>query len=349
LRLPIPDLYLQLARPMLFALPPETAQRVVDTLLTHHTLWRALAPAFHIQEERLNVNLAGMPLTNPVGLAAGYDKNCELLPSIAALGFGYVVGGTVTEQPRSGNPKPRVLRYAKDRSLINSLGFPSRGLEYATRELERSRSTMGNTPTIVSVSGVTSDEIVRCHRRLEPLADAVEINISSPNTTGLRAFHRPQTLSDLLAAVNDKREKPLFVKLPAPAYSESTDIPLQLAEMCVASGIEGLTVANSRPAEDRRLAMGAGGISGKLVYDDMLQLVSKIRTQVGDSIAINACGGIFTGEDAWRALRVGATTVQLLTGLVYRGPTIAKHLSQELLSIMDHESPNSLAGQTNNP
>jgi dihydroorotate dehydrogenase len=198
---------------------------------------------------------------------------------------------------------------------------------------------------IVSVSGMTADEIVRCHRRLEPLVDAVELNISSPNTAGLRAFHRPQALADLLNAVNQKRDRPLFVKLPAPAAGEDADTPLELAEACVANRVEGLTVANTRPAEDGRLATGAGGLSGKLVYDDMLRLVSKVRARVGHGVAINACGGIFTGDDAWRALRAGATTVQLLTGLVYRGPSIAKKVNRELLAIMDREGVDSLTGQ----
>ena len=327
---------------MLFALPPETAERVADALLSRRSIWRALAPAFRVRDERLKAGLAGISLNNPVGLAAGYDKDCELLPSVAALGFGYVIGGTVTEKSRSGNPRPRVLRYVKDRSLINSLGFPGRGLESAARQLERSRSAMSGTPVVVSVSGVTPDEIVRCHRRLEPLVDAVELNISSPNTVGLRAFHRPRALADLLAAVNDPRNKPLFVKLPAPAAGEDADTLLALADTCVENGVDGLTVANSRPAEDGRLATGAGGLSGKLVFEDMLRLVSKVRTRVGDGTAINACGGIFTGDDAWRALRAGATTVQLLTGLIYRGPSIAKRMNRELLAIMDREGVDSL-------
>jgi dihydroorotate dehydrogenase subfamily 2 len=338
-------LYRWPARPLLFALPPEAAQRFADTLLKRRAIWRVLAPAFRVRDERLRTDPVGISLANPVGLAAGYDKNCELLPSVAALGFGYVVGGTVTEEPRPGNPKPRMLRYVGDRSLINSLGFPGRGLEAAAWQLERSRDAMGGTPVVVSVSGVTPDEIVRCHRRLEPLVDAVELNISSPNTAGLRDYHRPQSLADLLNALNQKRDRPLFVKLPAPAAGEDADVPLALADACVANGVEGLTVANTRPAEDRRLATGAGGLSGKLIFEDMLRLVSKVRARAGQDVSINACGGIFTGDDAWRALQAGATTVQLLTGLIYRGPSIAKRVNKELLAAMDREGVDSLTGR----
>ena len=342
LRVPMPDLYRRLARPLLFVLPPENAQGVADTVLKRHAIWRALAPAFRVGDDRLRVDLCGIPLANPVGLAAGYDKDCELLPSFASLGFGYVVGGTVTEAPRPGNPKPRVLRSVRDRSLINSLGFPGRGLEHAARRLERSRSAMEATPVVVSVSGVTSDEIVRCHRRLEPLADAVEINISSPNTAGLRVFHHPEPLARLLAALNERRDKPLFVKLPAPADGEGDDTPLALADTCVLNGVEGLTVTNTRPTADRRLAVGAGGLSGKPLFDDMVRLVSRIRARVGHGVAINACGGVFTGDDAWTALEAGATTVQLLTGLIYRGPSVSKRVNREILTIMDREGADSL-------
>ena len=285
------------------------------------------------------MDLAGLKLDNPVGLAAGYDKDCEFLPSLASLGFGYVTGGTVTERPRPGNPKPRVLRYVKEQSLINALGFPGMGLEHAVRQLERARESLGPTVAVVSVSGETVDEIVRCHRRLEPLADAIEVNISSPNTAGLRVFHDPGAFADLISRVNDQRTKPLFVKMPpyvAPGTQstpgvDSRDQVLGLVDVCAGQGVEAVTIANSRPAEDSRLAVGRGGVSGRLVFDDMLRMVAEVKAEVGDRVAINACGGIFSGEDAAMALRAGATTVQVLTSLIYRGPGAVRRLNQELL------------------
>ncbi|MDP6495341.1 MAG: hypothetical protein QGI09_08000, partial [Dehalococcoidia bacterium] len=119
-----PDGYKLLLRPLLFSLPPETAQNVANFALKQPLIWRLLSPALHVRTPRLEVDLCGLKLENPVGLASGYDKSCELLPSMAALGFGYVTGGTVTESPQPGNPKPRMLRYVKDQSLINALGFP---------------------------------------------------------------------------------------------------------------------------------------------------------------------------------------------------------------------------------
>ena len=134
-----PDAYRLLLRPVLFSLPPETAQRMAELALSWERMWRWLAPALRVSDPRLRVDLCGLKLDNPVGLAAGYDKDCIFLPSMAALGFGYLTGGTVTESPRPGNPKPRVIRYVREQSLINALGFPSRGLEHVARHLERSR------------------------------------------------------------------------------------------------------------------------------------------------------------------------------------------------------------------
>ena len=168
---------------------------MADFVLKRGLIWRALAPTLRGDSERMHVNLSGLKLRNPIGLAAGYDKNCEFLTSMAALGFGYVVGGTVTESPHAGNPKPPLIRDVKQQSLMNALGFPNRGLEFAARNLERAQGSFGQTPVMVSVAGVTVDEMVRCHRRVEGLVDAVEINISSPNTAGLRVFQRVARLT----------------------------------------------------------------------------------------------------------------------------------------------------------
>jgi dihydroorotate dehydrogenase len=340
-----PDAYKLLIRPLLFNLPPETAQGVADSILKQPLLWRALSPLLRMESARLEVELAGMRLENPVGLAAGYDKDCQLLSSLSALGFGYVTAGTVTEMPRPGNPRPRILRYSQDESLVNALGFPSKGLEFAASQLEQARYETGSTPVVVSVSGVTADEIVRCHRRLEPLANAVELNISSPNTLGLRVFQEPNALSELLARINEDRRKPLFVKLPP--YSspqsmpsegtEARDRTLRLAAACVERDVNALTVANTWPIRDSRLAVGSGGLSGRAVFPDTVRMVEEVRAEVGDEVAINACGGIFSGQDALKAIQAGATTVQILTGFIYRGPGVVRRINEQLLALMDRE------------
>ena len=337
-----PDTYSLIARRLLFAIPPEIAQSLTSFALKQEPIWRRLSSVFRVQNPRLEVNLAGMNLGNPVGLAAGYDKNCEFLPSLAALGFGYVSGGTVTLLPRPGNPSPRIIRYTQDESLINSLGFPNHGLDFAARRLEQTFDTRGDTPIVVSVSGITQDEIVACHHRMEPLADAIEINISSPNTLGLRVFQEPIALADLLAKVSDGRKKPLFVKLPpypsdeilSSSSNNAREQVLSLARVCVEKGVEALTVSNTWPAMDSRLAVGSGGISGKVIFHDTIRMVAEVKAEVGDRAAINACGGIFSGEDALMALLAGATSVQVLTALIYRGPGIVKRINEELLALL---------------
>lgn len=340
------DAYANLVRPLLFRLPAETAQKVAEKTLRRSFIWKSLRPAYQVRDRKLKSTLCGIPLSNPVGLAAGFDKDCEMMPSLASLGFGYLTVGTVTAHPRPGNPKPRLFRNAGESSFINAMGFPSKGLVPAARQLELYRSAGSSVPVVVSVSGVTVEEIVRCHRRLEALADAVEINISSPNTAGLRLFHNPDALTELLNAVNEARHRPVMVKLPpypAPSvptdeFGRSRDLLMALVRVCKEQGVDGLTVANSRPTADARLAVGSGGLSGRPVFARMLEMVCDVRSEVGESMTINACGGVFTGEDALAAIRAGATTVQVYTSFVYRGPTVAREINKEILAAMSRSS-----------
>ena len=330
----IPSAYESLLRPLLFRLPPEQAQHLADQTLRAWPLWRGVSTFANVDRPELATTVGGMEIANPIGLAAGYDKNCQLTPGLSSLGFGYVTCGTVTLDARPGNPGVRLLRDPGNSALINALGFPGDGLGSAAENLSKDRQIAGSTPIVVSVSGTEIGGIATCHRRLEPLVDAVEVNISSPNTAGLRAFHDTRVLAELLGAVNEQRSKPLFVKMPQfperDSDAEHHDLVLSLAEVCVAADVDGLTVANTQPVADSRLGVGSGGLSGKPVYWRMLRMVSEMRAVVGNSTSINACGGIFTAEDAWRALYVGADTVQLLTGMVYRGPGIARNISRGL-------------------
>ncbi len=332
--------YKLLLRPLLFRLSPERIQRLVDSLLKQGLPWRILSPAFQVSDQRLRVKLAGLDLPNPVGLAAGYDKDCQFLPSILDLGFGYVVGGTVTLNPCPGNPRPRVLRRVQEESLINALGFPSRGLEYVAARLEGLASRKG--PIIVSIAGLSVEDFVQCHRRLEPLVDGVELNISSPNTEGIRAFQEPALFGDLLDRVNADRRKPLLIKLPPYSDQRTKEKVLKLVGICVEQGVDGVTAINTRPTVDDALKVGSGGLSGRPIFEDMLRIVADIRAESGNRLTINACGGIFSAEDAWKAFQAGASTVQLLTGLIYEGPGIAKRINKGLLRLLDEKGLESL-------
>ena len=343
-----------LAKGLLFRVDAETAHDLSAAALRQHWLWERLSPFLTVRHPSLRTELAGLPLRNPVGVAAGFDKNCELLPSLAALGFGYVTGGTVTLQPRPGNPSPRVLRYEQDESLVNAMGFPNMGVEYAVNRLRRDRGRTGDAPVVVSVSGVTPEEIVACHRAVEPHCDAVEINISSPNTQGIRVFQQPAALTDLLNRINERRSRPLFVKLPPypsgrPDDDAARQRVLALAGVCEHMGADALTVSNTWPARDSRLAVGSGGVSGRVVFGDTLRMVADIRAEVGSRLAINACGGISSAEEACAALDAGATTVQLYTGMVYRGPGIAREISSRLAALLRNRPRLTTAEPTSAP
>ena len=245
-----------------------------------------------------------------------------------------MVGGTVTLEPRQGNPSPRLVRNPREKSLVNSLGFPGIGAEAVLRNLERTPVR----PLILSVAGLTLEEFVECFRRVEPRADGVELNISSPNTAGLRIFHEPETFRTLLEQVNAERKKPLFVKIPPYGNEEGQQKVLELVRTARQMGVDGITAANTRPVQEPRLRIGSGGLSGKPLFQDTVRIVADVRKEVGDRIAVNACGGISNPEEALQALAHGADTVQLYTGLIYEGPGVARSINRGLSRYLkDHD------------
>ena len=295
-------------------------------------LWIPLRSRLLLKDIHLQTSMGGIRLPNPVGLAAGYDKNCRVIGSLSNLGFGYVVGGTVVAEPREGNPKPRLVRNPSSGSLVNALGFPSRGLAAAARKLQK--TSTGNVALLVSISGFSIEDIVRCYKTLQPLVAGVELNISSPNTEGVRLFQNPDRLDELLAEMERLKEKPLFVKLPPHFGDDQRSRTMEFADLCISHSIEGVTLVNTWPVDDARLATGRGGLSGKPLFGQMLRIVREVRQHVGDRLAINASGGIFSGEDALRALRAGADTLQLYTGFIYQGPSLMRSINDYLLDFI---------------
>jgi dihydroorotate dehydrogenase len=318
--------YRLFGRPFLFRLEPETAQRVADRALSVRPVWKVAASAG--EPAGLDTTIAGIKLRNPVGLAAGFDKQCAYLDSLGHLGFGYVVGGTVTFDPRPGNPKPRVRRLTKQNSLINALGFPSDGLQAVAARLRR----LDDRPAkvMVSIAALDEEEAEVCLTTLEPLVDATEVNISSPNTAGLRRFQEPDALRGLLERMNAKRRKPLFVKLPPYVDEAGKDDVLGLLRVCKETGVTGVTAINTVPLEDEQMAVGRGGISGLAILRDMLRIVPELRREAGHELVINACGGIATAMHAAQALDAGANTVQIFTSMVYRGPGVVREITSGL-------------------
>lgn len=332
--------YSALVGPLLFRFPPERAQKIAELALGMTPLWKAAGPLLRVSDRRLRVTIAGITISNPVGLAAGYDKDGLMVGRLANLGFGYIVAGTVVRDPRSGNPSPRLLRNPGKGALINSLGFPSQGLNRVVDNLQGLNTE--KTPLIASISGLSVEEFSYCLDVLQPLVSGLELNISSPNTEGIRIFQEPDKLDELLSALSSIKQKPLFLKLP-PYFDDSQKRRvMELVDICLKNSVEGVTTGNTWPVDDPRLAVGKGGLSGKPLLHHMLRAVKEIRSHAGDDLIINACGGVFSGEDALSALQAGANTVQIFTGFVYGGPATMKMINQDILSFMEREGIGSI-------
>lgn len=341
------QLYKRVVRPVLFKLPTEFTHNSTVWLLRQFVVRKAIETVYSsrdVRDPRLHVGIAGLHFPSPVGLAAGFDKNCEILPSMMQLGFGYVVGGTVMLDARVGNPSPRLTRLPKEQALINSLGFPSKGVAKVRHNLKQIRER--SKPLVISVSGLTISELVECHAAMEPFADAVELNVSSPNTKAVHAYQDTATFSDLLRQINDYRNKPLFVKLPSYTDSRARSLVLGLVRVAREYGVDGVTVRNSAPVAAPMLSNREGGLSGRSILEDTLQIVQEVRSEAGSGTAINACGGIFSAEDAYRALAAGADTIQLYTALVYEGPSVASNINSGLLRLLQESGISSVSEVT---
>jgi len=326
-----------LARPLLFALEPERA---------HHLAFAALKrmpakPARH--DPALAVEVAGLTFTSPVGLAAGLDKDALAPDAFLAMGFGFVEVGTVTPLPQAGNPQPRLFRLVEDKAIINRMGFNNKGQAAA---LERLRARAGR-PGIVGVNiGANKDAADRIAdyaagvARMAPVADYLTVNISSPNTPGLRALQDAGALDALLEAAMAARPAggpPIFLKV-APDL-EAADID-DIARIAIERGIDALIVSNttiSRPALRSAQAGESGGLSGQPLRDLALRRLRDFRAATGGGLPLIAAGGIASGADAYARIKAGASLVQLYSALIYRGPSLPRRIEAELLSLMRSE------------
>jgi dihydroorotate dehydrogenase len=318
-------LYWAVAKPVLFALPPEAAHQVANRLLGLPLPWERIGGS--VDDPLLRVKLAGLELRNPVGLAAGFDKSGRRLDALGRLGFGYVVGGTITRAPRRGNPKPRIARYERRSSMVNSMALPNPGAEAAARWLAAAERTA---PRFASIADEGLAETVSTHALLEPHADAIELNVSCPNVSWGRDRDNEAHLAALLQELGARRAKPLFVKLPPFRADRERQAVLRLAGIVLEGGADGVTCSNTRPVLDGRLATGSGGLSGKAVFEDTVRIVREVRRSTEGAIPINACGGIFSAADAVSCIEAGATTIQVYTGMIYLGPGIVGEITSGL-------------------
>ncbi|RNL83615.1 quinone-dependent dihydroorotate dehydrogenase [Halostreptopolyspora alba] len=313
------------------------------------------------RESELTVRAFGRVLPGPLGLAAGFDKNAEGVTGLTALGFGFVEVGTVTAHPQEGNPRPRMFRLVPDRAIVNRMGFNNDGAAavaerlFAQRlreERGRARHADGGAPFIGVNIGKTkvvpgaeaTKDYVASARELAGFADYLVINVSSPNTPGLRALQAVEELRPLLAEVRSTldseghRTLPLLVKI-APDLADA-DIDA-VADLALDLGLDGIIATNTtigrgglRSAPERVAAAGAGGLSGAPLRHRSLEVLRRLRARVGDRLVLVAVGGIETPHDAWERVRAGATLVQGYTGLVYGGPLWPRRMHKGLTRLL---------------
>src|SRR5215475_8223549 len=334
------NFYERLVRPLLFSLDAETAHHVTMRLLGRASRFDpALRVLRFLQPPSKPKTLFGLNFPNPIGLAAGLDKNGIALPAWAALGFGFIEIGTVTAKAQPGNPKPRIFRLPKQLALINRLGFNNDGADAIALRLAALRKA-GRWPAVpvginIGKSRATpleqaTDDYLYSFRRLRDFADYITLNVSSPNTPGLRELQEPQKLSELLYAINKEAgtaRKPLIVKI-SPDLS-GAELKAILA-VCEENGVSGIIATNTTldhssipPQLDQ-----AGGLSGAPLQDKSTALVREVAAR--STIPVIASGGIFDAESAQEKFQAGAQLIQLYTGFVYRGPQLLRQITDTL-------------------
>ncbi|HEY3580427.1 MAG TPA: quinone-dependent dihydroorotate dehydrogenase [Pyrinomonadaceae bacterium] len=349
--------YRALVRPLLFSLPPETAHELALhslSLLKPKLINRFVAR--HYTTPSLAVNRFGISFPNPVGLAAGFDKNGIALDALASLGFGFIEAGTVTYHPQPGNPRPRLFRLPVDRALINRAGFNNAGAAAFAKRVEKHRPncvlgvSIGKSK-IAPLDQATEDYLAS-FELVYNVADYIAVNVSSPNTPQLRELQQAKQLSSLLSAlqsrsrelqVEHRRAKPmpLLVKLSPDVSPEQLEL---IVDVLLRLQIDGIIATNTTISRDdlrtdrgKVAACGEGGLSGAPLKQRSTRMIADLYRLTEGKVPIIGVGGIFTAEDAWEKIAAGACLVQLYTGFIYQGPGIARDINEGLEHILKRE------------
>jgi dihydroorotate dehydrogenase len=326
---------------LLRLLPAETAHQATLTLAG---LVAPLLAMPATEDRRLRVRALGLDFPNPLGLAAGFDKNAQVPDAMAKFGFGFVECGTVTPRPQAGNARPRLFRLSQDQAVINRMGFNNAGMQAAARNLSRRR---GGTILGINIGANkdSQDRIADYGQAFDGLAawaDYVTVNVSSPNTPGLRGLQNREELTRLLGLLTERRAKrpaatPILLKIAPDLDPHALD---EIAAVVRTSGIEGLVVSNTttaRPALKSSHGAESGGLSGKPLFAHSTQILADMYQRLGSSVTLVGVGGISSGQDAYAKIRAGASLVQLYTALVFQGPGLALSIKRELLACLERD------------
>jgi dihydroorotate dehydrogenase len=347
-------LYRSLLRPLLFRLPPETAHELaLHCLSLAPRLTRTLLGDRFKRSPFGKLRRFGLTFSNPVGLAAGFDKDGVALQSLAALGFGFIEAGTVTYHPQPGNERPRLFRLPLDKALINRAGFNNEGATAFAQRVQNNKPdcvlgvSIGKSKVVALENAVA--DYLKSFEAVYPVADYVAVNVSSPNTPRLRELQQEEQLEELLRALQARNEElskqpegrgvlPLLVKLsPDLDHAELQNVVAVAQRNSIAGLIATNTTIARAPLEtnaEEVLACGDGGLSGRPLRRRSREMIATLYNMTGGSLPLIGVGGIFTAEDAWEMISAGASLLQLYTGFIYEGPSIARRINEGLRRII---------------
>jgi dihydroorotate dehydrogenase len=351
-------LYDRLLRPLLFRLDPETghhlALNALQALARAPAVLRRLRQSLLPTDERLSVTLLGQTLAHPIGLAAGFDKNARVVPSLFALGFSFVEIGAVSGQPEAGNPRPRIFRLPEHRALINRMGLPNEGAATVAARLAALPPPDGllganivKPKSVPATSPAAVEEYARTFDLLFPYVRFFTVNISSPSSPDLRTLNAPDDLRRLLRRLTDQNAeraardgvpaRALLLKISPDLSDTELDDVLAIATELRLDGIVATNTTSHRPAflESQPNAHEAGGLSGPPLRERSTEVIRMIYRKTGGALAILGVGGVFTAEDAWEKLAAGASAVELYTALIYRGPAVVGEIVRGLSRLLD--------------
>lgn len=342
-------MYKALLKPLFFQLDAERAHHLVfDNLKRMARMPGGLAllrGLYDYQNPGLEREVFGLKFRNPVGLAAGFDKNAELTDELAALGFGFVEIGTVTPRPQPGNPQPRLFRLPQDEALVNRMGFNNAGAAAAAERLRHRRSTMiigGNIGKNKDTPNEqAAQDYVACVEALHEVVDYFVVNVSSPNTPNLRQLQEREPLIQLLQQVQERNQalpkpRPLLLKIAPDLTDSQLDDILLIARETKLSGLVATNTTISREglrtSSEHVASLGAGGLSGQPLRQRATEVIRYLHRRSDGALPIIGVGGIHSAQDAQEKLEAGAALVQLYTGFIYEGPAIVKRINQALLA-----------------